>query len=319
MILFISGLTEGFSQNQSERESQITPDIFSKSLAEKFSKTRVLNIEYNHGGSYKFDTDFENKKFDRTYVDQTQELDVNVNLPILQGENWKFTYSGSYHLQSYTFDDQEKNLDNEKLHYMSSSASFTYFSSLFKKPMIYSGSLILDASGEMFGRIKGMASATMVLKSERESSWSVGVIGLSNPTIATPIVPIISHSRLMFDERWRLDVVLPIKAMMQTQLGKTVRLSMGTELDTFSYYIKSDNISETTSRYEYGELQLKTGLTYEYIISNSFVLTAKAGLMSIVQSRIIKKGEKFTKNNYLVDFDSGAFGYFNLGVSFNPF
>ncbi|MDN6280987.1 MAG: DUF6268 family outer membrane beta-barrel protein, partial [Psychroflexus sp.] len=288
----------------------VNPDIFSKSLAEKFSKTRILNVEYNNAGSYKFDTEYADQDFGRTYIENVQELDVNVNLPLLHGERWRFTYSGSYHLQSYDFDDNnETELGHKSLHYMSSGASFTYFSSLFNKSMIYSSTIMADASGDMFGRFKGLISATMVLKSERESSWTIGLVALTDPTIATPIVPIVSHSRLMFDERWRFDMVLPVKIMMQTQLGKTGRLSIGTELDSSNLYFKSDELLDSTRYYEFRELQLKTGITYEYLINKSFVITAKAGLMNIAQSRISKKGDKFNKDNYLVDFDPNALGY----------
>lgn len=123
----------------------------------------------------------------------------------------------------------------------------------------------------------------------------------------------------MFDERWRFDMVLPVRIMMQTQLRKTGRLSIGTELESSNLYFKSDELLNTTRSYEFRELQLKTGITYEYLINRSFVITAKAGLMNIAQSRISEKGEKFNKDKYLVDFDPDALGYFNLGVSLNPF
>ena len=306
---------QGFAQDS----TQVSPQAFSRGLAEQFSQTRILDIQYGMMGSRDFGTEILGNDLEKGNIETTQDLQVNINLPIIQKKRWKLTYSGQYTYQNYNYAFPNAQNTQIDLHYLNSGVSFTYFSSLFKKSIIYNTSLFVDGSDKMFGRATGLITATMVLKRKPNSSMTVGLVGIIDPTNNVPILPTFSYSTKLFKDKYNLDIVLPSQIMLRTRLGKTGRISLGTELETSSFYLENNKFLTNTNEFEFRQTGLKSGLTYEYLIKQKFVLTAKAGLLNVFQSRISEKGERFNNDNYLIDFEPEPTGYFSVGISFNPF
>ena len=206
---------KGFAQQQAPASDsiQISPEVYFKLLAEKFSQTRKLDVSYSTLGSTNFKTYLKESYLGENQIDYTDEVRVNLNLNLVQKQRWKLTYSGYYNYQGYHYDaENDFDLDPE-LHYLSSTLSFTYFSMLFKKPIVYNASLITDASGETFGRVKGLIAVSYILKADKKSMMGLGVIASIDPTNVFPVIPVFSYTKPVLNDRWRIDLVLPIKAM----------------------------------------------------------------------------------------------------------
>lgn len=312
---------KGFTQQQTSASDsiQLSPELYFKLLAEKFSQTRKLDVSYGTLGSTKFKTYLKERYVDENQIDHTDEVRVNLNYKIAQKQRWKLTYSGYYNYQGYHYNKPNNfNLDSD-LYYFSSTFSFTYFSTLFKKPIVYNASLITDASGEMLGRVKGLIAVSYILKADKKSRMGLGIIASIDPTNTFPVIPVFSYTKPVLNDRWRIDLVLPIKAMLQRQLGHTGRISIGSEIDITDTYIKTNRIISTANKFEYRQTHVKSGITYEYLLKNKIVLYAKAGVLNAIRSRISKKGDSFSNDNYILEFKPSSTPYFNIGASFNPF
>lgn len=298
---------------------QVNPEAFYKSVAEQFSQARILDIRYGVIGSRDFDSEISGSEVGKGHAEAVQDFSLNINLPIIKKERWKLGYSGNYNFRSYNYTNAEDGNVQADLHYINSSVNVTYFSTLFKKPVIYGARITADASEEMFGRVTGMAFATMVLKRRSSSTLTVGLMGFIDPTTTVPILPTFTYTAPLFGNKWNLDVILPSHVMLRTRLGRTGRISFGTELESTRFYFKSNEIVPYTNNFEYRQTALKSGIMYEYLLKRKLVLTAKAGLLNIFQSRITEKGKRFNQDNALINYEPRPAGYFNLGISFNPF
>lgn len=299
--------------------TRITPGIFSKSLAKQFSQTRTLKIQYGLLGSRDFDTEFLGNNLDKGHIKNTQDLRLNINLPIMQTGKWELTYSGNYNYKNYNFDYAENQNFEKHLHYFSSAIRFTYFSTFLNKTVIYNTNLIANASDKIFGRVTGLISVTMVLFKKTNSNMTIGLVGFIDPTSTIPILPTFSYSQYIFNDKWHIDMFLPAHIMLRMQLGNAERISIGTQLESTSFYLNNNEILTYANNFEFRQTALKSGITYEYLSKNNIVLTAKVGLMNVLQSRVSVKGESFNNDNYLIDYKSEATVYFNLGISFSPF
>lgn len=298
---------------------RVDPNKFYKVVAKEFSQTRVLDVQYEVLSSRDFDTEFLGNKLGEKNIKTTQDFKLNVNIPIIKKQRWKLAYSGSYNFQNYNYKNSENTNQKTDFNYFNSSLNFTYFSTLFKKPVIYDARITADASNEMFGRITGTAFATVVLKRKPNSAITVGVIGFIDPTVIIPVLPTFSYSSPLFKGKWNLDVVLPSHVMIRTRLGQKGQISLGTKFGTTRFYFKSNGIVPYANDFEFRQLELKSGIKYEYLLKKKFVLTAKVGLLNVLQSRVSEKGERFNSDNALIDYKPKPTGYFNIGFSFNPF
>jgi len=278
---------------------RVDPNEFYKAVAKEFSQTRVLDVQYEVLSSRDFDTKFLGNKLGERNIKTTQDFKLNVNIPIIKKQRWKLAYSGSYNFQNYDYKNSENENQKTDFNYFNSSIKFTYFSTLFKKPVIYDASITADASDEMFGRITGTAFAAVVLKRKPNSTITVGIIGFIDPTIIIPVLPTFSYSSPLFKSKWNIDAVLPSHITR--------------------FYFKSSEIVPYANDFEFRQLELKSGIKYEYLLKKKFVFTAKVGLLNVLQSRVSEKGERFNSDNALIDYKPKPTGYFNIGFSFNPF
>lgn len=94
------------------------------------------------------------------------------------------------------------------------------------------------------------------------------------------------------------------------------RISFGTELNSESFYL---NLSTSNLKgiYELNQLELKSGLTYEYHITSQINSFFKAGVNNVLSSRLTERGER--TNRYVYDQKTDPQMYFRFGISFNPF
>ncbi|WP_205945164.1 hypothetical protein [Pedobacter psychrodurus] len=118
----------------------------------------------------------------------------------------------------------------EDFNYLFSSLNFTYFSSLFKKRMIYSSSFLVDGSEKHFERIKGIFTGTMVLKANQRTKMTAGVLVNIDQSAQSPIIPTFSYEH-KFNNGLIADIVLPRSIYLRKYMFGNGRASLGTELD----------------------------------------------------------------------------------------
>lgn len=306
---------KGFSQN---RDSVNVPKRAVAYAADKFAIARPLNIEFSHAGAYNFGADRGNIKLPESEVNGFTQAKISASFNFIKRKTWLLGATAGYRYTSGKADLTDPLSGNIKIiddefHYIFSSLNFSYFSTLFKKRTIYSASVLVEGSDKHFERVKGLISGVMVLKANKKTKMTAGVLVNIDPSSQAPVVPIFTYEH-KFDNGLIADITLPKSLYLRKYIFNAGRLSLGTELDRTSFYLY--NIDGTSQKYEYRQLDINSGLIYEHAVG-SFVITGKTGIKLTPSGRIFRKEDSFADPVYQTKPDPSF--YFNVGVSFNPF
>lgn len=309
-----------FSQ---EEESNIK--TFGKAITDKFPTTRTFDVQYEQLGA----TNFESKLFDETLAEgrvyDHNRLKFAFNMPFYRSKSKRFILTSSlrYKYESYDFGstfstNSEAPFSGGKqdFHYFVGALSATYMSTLFKKPVIYNATASVDANHENFQRIKGLASANIVLKKNANTTITVGLLAILDPSSIVPVTPLFTYNHKFKNSKWDIDFILPQRLLFRRELLENGRISFGTELNSENYYLNL-NTSRLNGIYELNQLELKSGLTYEYHFSSKIIGMFKVGANNVLNTRITERGER--TNKYVYDQKEEMQGYFKVGISYNPF
>jgi len=287
-------------------------------IAEKFPITRVLNVEYNQMAPYTFSSKLKGQELQEGKVKNFHRAKMSANINLITKQKWVLSTNLNYRYISANteMDDPASSLffgSKEDYQYHSESLSFTYFSKLFKKMVIYSASASMDGSEQHFERLRGIATATMVLKANAKTKMSVGVFVAIDPTVQTPVIPTFTYEH-KFNNGLIADIILPRSVYLRKRIAENGRLSIGSELDVTSFYLHSANKDD---KYEFRQLDINSGLVYEHYLGNSFIVTLKTGTKSMMRSRVFEKSESY--DSYIFQAKPQSAFYVNIGLSFDPF
>lgn len=286
--------------------------------ADKFTIARPLNIEFTNAAPYNFTSEREGNSLPESRVTRFSQVKVSANYNFIKRKTWLLGVTMGYRYTN-TEADMTKSVPgdiravSDDFHYLFSSVNFSYFSTLFNKRTIYTSSIMVDGSDKHFERVKGMLTGTMILKANQRTKLMVGVLINIDPSAQSPVIPTFTYEH-KFNNGLIADIILPRSIYLRKYVLTNGRISLGAEMDRTSFYLY--NIDGTSQRYEYRQLDINSGLTYEHIIANYFVLTAKTGMKLTPSGRIFRKEDSFGSPVYQISPDPTF--YFNIGVSFNP-
>ncbi|MEV4884544.1 hypothetical protein MRBLMN1_003058 [Chitinophaga ginsengisegetis] len=287
--------------------------------ADKFAITRPFNIEFTHVAPYNFSSERGGKSLPDSKVNSFSQAKVSANINFIKRKNWLLGATVGYRYTAAeaglvsSVGGTVKTVDGD-FHYLFSSVNFTFFSTLFNKRTIYTSSILVDGSEKYLERVKGMATGTMILKANQRTKMTAGILISIDPSAQSPIIPTFSYEH-KFNNGLIADVVLPRSVYLRKPVFTNGRVSLGAEMDRTSFYLY--NIDGTSQKYEYRQLDINSGLTYEHLIAKYFVFTAKTGMRITPSGRMFRKEDSFGSPVFKTTPDPTF--YFNVGVSFNPF
>jgi hypothetical protein len=291
----------------------------------EFPRTRLFNIDYNQSLSRDFESKLFGEDFQKGTIDNQKTVNMSANIPFIKTRKWSLTGSASYKYVEFEFGEIE-NMSTatplfeqnsiENFHNFSTALSSTYFSMLFKKPVIYNASLIVDGNDKGLERVKGMLGASFILKRSATTTITLGAIVFIDPTAQIPFFPTFTYNYKFKKSTWEFDFILPQRILFRRPISTKGRLSIGTEFGGNGFYVNVDQ-ANFPDVFEYSQLEINSGFTYEHKLSNSVFATVKAGVTNFISNRLTEKGEP--SNDYIYENDQDMTGYFNVGISFNPF
>lgn len=314
-VLIVSD--EGYAQS-----GDSIPKKVMKYVADKFPTARNFSMEYTQLVPYKYSSSLMNSPLPESKATNLYQAKLSANVNFIRKKNWMLGASLQYRYLSATTETPDlasgtKNRLKVDYHYHFTSLNFTYISKLFNKMTIYSGSFIVDGSERHFERLKGMATATMILKANARTRMTAGLVVMVDPSSQIPVLPTFSYEH-KFANGWVADIILPKSIMLKKDVFTNGRVSLGSELDRTSFYLYNKvNLGNTSRKYEFRQTELNSGITYEHLLGNNFIATLKAGVRTITAARIFEKSKSF--NSYVFEAKPGAACYVSIGVSFNPF
>lgn len=194
--------------------------------------------------------------------------------------------------------------------------SSTYFSTLFKKAVIYNASVIVDGNDEGFERVKGLVSLSFIMKRTERTTITLGAFVFIDPTSQIPFFPTFSFTHRFKNSPWEVDFILPQRLLIRRQIGDYGRISVGSTFGSSGFYVNVDapNFPDV---FEYSQLEINSGVIYEHLLASNLIVTVKGGLTNFISNRLTEKGE--ANKDFIYENEQDATGYFNVGLSFDPF
>tara|TARA_R110002049_G_scaffold343_1_gene2043 strand:+ start:9072 stop:10070 length:999 start_codon:yes stop_codon:yes gene_type:complete len=293
-------------------------------LRTEFPSFRPFNFEFGNSFARDFDSQLLGEDFQNGRIEGQRTFKAAINMPFLKTKKWVMTGSFDYLYNEFHF----KGLENLSptntyvqdetvdFHNFRTAISSTYFSMIFKKPVIYNASLILDGNNNGFERFKGLIGASLVMKRTERTTITLGAVVFIDPTAQIPFFPTFTYNHKFKGSLWELDFILPQRLLVRRPISQKGRLSIGSTLGGNGFYVNV-NSPMLPDVFEYSQLEINTGLIYEHKLSESVIATVKGGMSNFISSRLTEKGR--SNSDYIYANDQGATGYFNLGFSYNPF
>jgi hypothetical protein len=282
-------------------------------IADKFPQTRDLNIDFTQTAPYQFSSKLQGADLPDNKVKNFSQLKVNANIYFIKNKNWMLSTSLTYRYTAFNTKEpivEGTNLQND-FHYHSEALNLNYFSKLFNKTAIYTASASVDGSNKHFERLRGIVTASVILKATPKTKMIIGLAGFIDPSAQIPVLPIFTYEN-KFNNGWVLDVLLPKKVLIRKDIFANGRISLGTEMDNTSFYTYRNNRT-----YEFRQLEINSGAIYEHNLGGNFIGTFKTGIRAVPQARVFDKEESF--KDYIFEAKYQPSFYFNVGISYNPF
>ncbi|MEH6305621.1 DUF6268 family outer membrane beta-barrel protein [Olivibacter sp. CPCC 100613] len=288
--------------------------------ADKFTERRPFSIDYKQYGNYNSSSTLRGQDLPDGEFTKWSQLSASANINLLQNRRWLVQANGFYRYVSaeYNFPTSTTATSqtvSRDLHYHTEGLNVVYFSKLFGKTVIYSGSVNVDWSERSLERVRGLFTGAIVLKANNRTKINVGILYTTDPGTFIRVIPtfLLEHK---FNERLMADVFLPRYAYLRKKVFSNGRLSAGWELDPQTTFFLND-LDENGTTYQYRQVDVNTGLLYEHILPGSITLSLRAGVRINPYARTFEKDRSFT--DYTWEGRADAAPYANIGFSFNPF
>ncbi|NIF04736.1 hypothetical protein F3J23_04705 [Chryseobacterium sp. Tr-659] len=282
--------------------------------ADKFPQARDFNLDYTLITPYGSSSRLKDHELPDNKVKSFQQVKTSANIYLIKKKSFLLTTSLNYSYTSMKTENPETAPGmsaNNNFHYHSEALNINYFSRLFNKTAIYTASLSVDGSDMHFERLRGMVTASVVLKADHKIKMAVGIAGVIDPSTQIPVLPIFTYEN-RFNNGLTLDILLPKKVLIRKGISSNSRISLGTEINGTSFYMYKNS-----STYEFRQTEINSGAIYEHYLGGNFIGTFKTGVQTILRARIFNKQESF--KNYEWEANYRPSFYFNIGLSYNPF
>jgi hypothetical protein len=306
-----------------EKEAPIKTVV--KEVTDKFPTTRIFDVQYEQLGPSNFDSKLLGDRFERGRIESHNRLKASINIPFFSSQSKRFVLTSSlrYKYETYEFGDIYNvnsavpyTREKEEIHFFAGALSATYMSSLFRKPVIYNATVSVDGNEDNVQRVKGFVTANIVLKRTPNTTITIGALAMLDPSSIIPITPLFTYNHKFENSKWDVDFILPQRLLFRRELLENGRIGLGTELNSENFYLNL-NSAQLNGVYELNQLELKSGITYEYRFTPQIIGLFKAGVNNVLSARVTKRGER--TSNYVYDQKEDAQGYFRIGISYNPF
>lgn len=288
-------------------------------VADKFPRSRVLDLSYGYNGGYKYSSKTKQGGSSDLKVESYHQAGGRLNVNFFNRPSWSAGARIGYQYTALAIKQTDMSVKTantltKDFHYHYESLHLSHFSRLFGKMAIYSASLMTDGSDRGIERMYGTVSGIWVIKASPDVQMTIGLLGFVDRSAIIPLVPTFTYKK-QYRSGWMIDLLLPQGAYMRKSMLRNGRLSLGSDLNTTTFYLYGFFASGKI--HTLSQMEVNSGLTYEHNLGRSFIATLKSGMKTIPRSRIFEKGKQ--QSNYVWEASADPMFYVNAGLSFNPF
>ncbi|MDN5284869.1 MAG: hypothetical protein JWR38_1143 [Mucilaginibacter sp.] len=248
----------------------------------------------------------------------------NFNIPVVQwGRNvitgtisYQQTHFETDQIKSYSpeFSSMDRSLTKSTVGF---TASFSRIDSIFHHAIRYSAGISgLTDEASSIKRVNYIGNVTVPVMRSQYSSLSLGVVVLLDPSSISPVIPIVSYWHKFKTPDLYLYVDLPQRIVVRKQLSKKSWAFVGSELGG-NFFFFDFNQPSLPHNSIYSTVDIRTGGTFEYLLTKKLVIGVSGGLYTTAQSRMYADDAK--SSAYFFKSQNGSVPYISFSISFLPF
>lgn len=196
-------------------------------------------------------------------------------------------------------------------------ATFIRTDSIFNRSVVYSGSIsgLTDRLSKV-RRFNYIGIISLNLKRTPTTSYSIGAAVILDPSSPSPFLPLFNYWHKFTSSDLELFFEVPSRILLRKQFSNKAWLSFGTELNGTLAFFSPDK-TMLPQDFTHTTIELKTGPTFEYLLSKKIIIGLNGGLLTTASSRFFRKTDH--PDNYFLNNNNSSVPFLSFSISFLPF
>ncbi|MDP4201611.1 MAG: hypothetical protein Q8861_02870 [Bacteroidota bacterium] len=290
IVVLMFCMTSQFINGQNKQDTLLLKKA--QDINKKFPFAHMVDFQYTYFTPSKVKTRINGKDFSDTKVNFQQLLTTSVNLPLYMSSKFMVINSFKYQYATVKMQDPDVSVSQDIRKYLNKTDStntytealnLVYIDKLFNKRIIFNLSTFADFSSHGYERINGSLTLSYELKHTDRTSFSIGMLGTTDPSASTPVIPIISFSH-WFNEKYLFDCLAPAYLYFRRIYTNKSRLSLGANL--YSYESFSHPVIPAATSFTYQRNKVELAAIYEKNLCSGLNLSSKIGYVMNMREKV---------------------------------
>jgi len=300
-----------------------TIGISKKELAIRYPALRQFTISANSFGYSDFDAKLNDKDFADGKI-KTQRISAFISTPAIKWKNNSLSASIYYTYTALKLKDITNELPDAELAPLTANSNtldvalnYSRSARIFDHPIIYS----LVARGitdgvNSFRRFNFNGSFSLPLIRKENTTFSVGLLVLIDPSSPIPVEPIINYYHKFTGSGIELIVDLPSGINVKKEVAKNAWFVVGSNQQSYSTFYNHHN-ALLDGKTSYNTIEVKSGVAFEYLFAKNIMLSIGKGINNYFSAAIFKEGEDY--GNASITGKNKITPYINVSLSLLSF
>ena len=294
-----------------------------KELAIRYPGLRKFGISVSGFGYSDFDVKLDDRDFASGKI-KTERISTFFNTPAIKWKGNSLSAGIYYTYTSTMLKDISNKLPEAELTPLTSdrstfdlSLNYARSGKIFDHPVVYSLVVRGITDGvKSFRRLNLNGSINLPLKKTENTTFSVGLLALIDPSSPIPVEPIVSYYHKFISSGLELIVDIPTGVNLKKEIAKNAWVSVGSNQRSYTIFYDRRN-AFLDGKVSYNTIELKNGAAFEWLFAKNVMLTLDGGLNSFLSAKLFKDGENY--NNASIISSNKSAPYVNVGVSLVSF
>ncbi|MGS2741818.1 hypothetical protein [Sinomicrobium sp. M5D2P17] len=300
-----------------------TISVNKKELAIRYPDLRQFNVAVSSFDYSDFDAKSDDNRFAGGRI-KTERISSFFNTPAVKWKGNSLSATVGYTHTSTELKDITNELPEVQLMPLTADKStidvalnYSRSDSIFNHPIIYS----LVARGITDGlnsirRFNFNGSFSLPLKRTENTTFSVGLLVLIDPSSPIPVEPIVNYYHKFASSGIELIVDLPRGINLKKQIAGNAWVIIGSDQHSYTTFYDRHN-AFLDGKVSYNTIELKSGAAFEYLFAKNIMLSLGGGFNSFLSSRLFKDGEDYSSAS--IKSTNKSVPYVNLSLSLLSF
>jgi hypothetical protein len=300
-----------------------TVGISKKELAIRYPALRQFTISANSFGYSDFDAKLNDNNFAGGKI-KTQRVSAYISTPAIKWKGNSLSASIYYTYTAIKLKDITNELSDAELTSLTTNnntidlaLNYSRSARIFSHPIIYS----LVARGISDGvksvrRFNFNGSFNLPLIRKENTTFSVGLLVLIDPSSPIPVEPIVNYYHKFTGSGIELIVDLPNGINVKKEVAKNAWFVLGSNQQSYSTFYNRHN-AFPDGKTSYNTIEVKSGVAFEYLFAKNIMLSIGKGINNYVSATIFKNGEDY--GNASITSKNKITPYLNVSLSLLSF